>query len=154
MSNFSANFSIYSSLSQRKRVPLLPLSPATRSQTMIRLLLLSPATHSQTLPSSSRNSHYHDPYAPSSIVPRNLLSSRNIYQWHHFVKRSLRPRKLDNHLTEVCLKLEEPNYSKWVNEDNILYTWLLDSMKQELTDQFMYDNPVKDIWELVNPPFS
>ena len=38
---------------------------------------------------------------------------------------------------------------KWVDEEDILITWLPDSMKPELSDRFIDYEYVKDIWDTV-----
>ena len=40
-------------------------------------------------------------------------------------------------------------YFKWIDEEDVLFTWLLDSMKPEISDLFIDHEFVKDIWDEV-----
>ena len=80
---------------------------------------------------------------------RNLFTCKNLYQWRRFVERMLRPRKLDDHLVKTIPNEGDTNYFKWVDEEDILITWLLDSMKPELNDRFIDYESVKEIWDIV-----
>ena len=57
----------------------------------------------------------------------------------------LRPHKLDDHLVKTRPNEGDTNYFKWVDEEDIFITWLLDSMKPELSDRFIDYKSVKEI---------
>ena len=80
---------------------------------------------------------------------RNLFTGKNLYQRRQFVERMLRSHKLDDHLVKTGPTAEDTNYFKWVVEEDILITWLLDSMKPELIDRFIDYESVKEIWDIV-----
>ena len=47
-------------------------------------------------------------------------------------------RKLDGHLTDSRPNKEDAHYYKWLEEEEeILITWILDSMKPEVSDKFI-----------------
>ena len=83
------------------------------------------------------------------IASRNLFTGKNLYQWRRFVERMLQPCKLDDHLVKTRPIEEDTNYFKWVDEEDILITLLLDSMKPELSDRFIDYESVKEIWDTV-----
>ena len=93
---------------------------------------------SSTVPSSSTlkysTSGNHQVIHLPPTASRNLFTGKNIYQWRRFAERMLRPRNLDDHLIKTRPNEEDNNYFKWVDEEDILITWLLDSMKLELSD--------------------
>ena len=63
--------------------------------------------------------------------------------------RMLKPRKLDSHLTDSRPNEEDAHYYKWLEEEEILISWILDSMKPEVSDRFIDYASVKDIWDTV-----
>ena len=68
-----------------------------------------------------------------------------------FVERTLKPRKLDGHLTNSRPNEEDAHYYKWLEEEEILITWLLDSMKPEVSVRFIDYESIKEIWEYGHP---
>ena len=78
--------------------------------------------------------------APAQIVhlpattPRNFFTGRNLYLWRRFVERVLRPRKLDGHLTNSRPKDTDAHYLRWLDEEDVIFTWLQDSMKPEISE--------------------
>ena len=108
------------------------------------------ATHSATLSATLALS------APgiTSVVhqlataSRNLFTGRNVYHWRRFIECTLRPRKLEGNLTNPQPK-EEAHYLKWIDEEDILFTWQLDSMKHEISDHFIDHESVKDVQDEV-----
>ena len=82
-------------------------------------------------------------------TPQNLSTRRNLNRWRQIVERTLRPRKLDGHLVNSRPKEEDAHYFKWLDEEDILLTWLLNSMKPELSDWFIDYDSDNDIWDAV-----
>ena len=60
------------------------------------------------------------------------------------MERTLKPRKLDDHLIDSRPNEEDVNYYKWL-EDEILITWILDSMKPKVCDIFIDYTSFKEI---------
>ena len=60
----------------------------------------------------------------------NVLTGRNLYQWHLFNEQTLNP-------------------SCELFEMDVLLTWMLDSMKPEISDQLIDYESVKDNWDAV-----
>ena len=85
----------------------------------------------------------------TKIAPRNLFTGHNIYQWRRWVERTLKPRKLEGHLTNFRPHEDDAQYYKWLEEEEILITWILDSMKPEICDRFIDYAFVKEIWETI-----
>ena len=70
------------------------------------------------------------------------------------MKRTLKPRKLDGHLIDSRPNEEDAHYYKWLEEEEILITWILDSMKLEVCDRFIDYASVKEIWYAIIPLYS
>ena len=78
-----------------------------------------------SLSTSAVNQIIHLPTTAS----QNLFTGHNLYHWPRFVVRMLKPTKLDNHLTDSRPNEEDAHYYKWLEEEEILITWILDSVK-------------------------
>ena len=84
-----------------------------------------------------------------TVAPQNLFTGHNLYQWRQWVERTLKPRKLEGHLTNSRPNEDDAQYYKWLEEEEILITWILDSMKPEICDRFIDYVFVKEIWETI-----
>ena len=65
------------------------------------------------------------------------------------MERTLKLRKLDGHLINSRPNEDGTQYYKWLEEEEILITWMLDSMKPEVCDRFIDYAPVKDMWDAI-----
>ena len=61
------------------------------------------------------------------------------------MERTLKPRKLDGHLTNSKLNEEDAHSYKWLEEEEFLITLIVDSMKPEVSDRFIDYASVKQI---------
>ena len=84
-----------------------------------------------------------------ATAPRNFFTGRNLYHWRRFVERVLRPRKLDGHLINPRPNDTDTHYLRWLDEEDVIFTWLLDSMKPEVSERFIDLDSVKDVWDTV-----
>ena len=65
------------------------------------------------------------------------------------MERTLKPRKLDGHLINSRPNEDDAQYYKWLEEEEILIAWMLDSMKPEVCDRFIDYASIKEIWEAI-----
>ena len=96
----------------------------------------------------------HSQFVNACDQPSNSFTRRNLYQWRLFGERTLRPTRLDSHLVNSKLEEEDGHYFKWLDEEDILLTWLLDFMKPEVGDQIIDYDSVKDMWDAVIELYS
>ena len=59
-----------------------------------------------SLSSSVINTVMHLP----TVAPRNLFTSHNLYHWRRWVERTLKPRKLEGHLTNPRPNEDDAQY--------------------------------------------
>ena len=83
------------------------------------------------------------------VAPRNLFTGHNLYHWRRWVERTLKPRKLEGHLINLRPNEDDAQYYKWLEEEEVLITWMIDSMKPEVCDRFIDYVSVKEIWETI-----
>ena len=84
-----------------------------------------------------------------ATAPRNFFTGRNLYHWRRFVERVLPPRKLDGHLINSRPKDTDAHYLRWLDEEDVIFTWMLDSMKPEVSERFIDLDSIKDVWDTV-----
>ena len=82
-----------------------------------------------------------------AMAPRSQFTSHNIYLWVCHIQAILTPRKLLDHLPNQAPPDIDPQYKRWTVEEEVLYTWLLDSMTTEAANHFIEYKTVKEIWD-------
>ena len=55
-----------------------------------------------------------------------------------------------DHLTDIAPPKTDPHYKRWTVEEEVLYTWILDSMSTEMANRFIEYATVKEIWDAVH----
>ena len=71
------------------------------------------------------------------IANRIQFTGHNIHLWVRHIRVVLWPRELLNYLTEMALMEMDPTYKKWIVEEEVLNTWIIDSMTQDLFNSFV-----------------
>ena len=79
------------------------------------------------------------------VGPRSQFSGPISHLWTWYIQTVLKPRNLEDHLTTRALPEENPQYKRWIVEEEILYTWILDSLATELANYFIEYSSVKGI---------
>ena len=62
----------------------------------------------------------------------------------------------DNYLTGVIAKPgeEEPGYKGWKTENNMVMSWLINSMTNEIGKNFLFYDTAQEIWEAAKDAYS
>ncbi|KAI4350132.1 hypothetical protein L6164_010644 [Bauhinia variegata] len=82
------------------------------------------------------------------------MDGRNYLQWARLVTLALKGKQKLHHLTEDPPNSLDEKYSAWDIEDTIIMTWLLNSMQLEISQNFMFLETSKQIWEMVKKTYS
>ena len=77
------------------------------------------------------------------VTSRSQFTGHNLCLWTCYFQAILRPRNLMDHLTDSAPPQTDPSYKCWTVEEEILYIWILDSMRTELANQFIEYETVK-----------
>ena len=88
------------------------------------------------------------------VAPRSQFNSHNLYLWEMVVDQALSPRSLLPHLTQDAPLSEDPLYKRWIEEEHIVRSWLLDSMNADYFQKFIEYKTAKEIWEAVHKFYS
>ncbi|KAI4317662.1 hypothetical protein L6164_025513 [Bauhinia variegata] len=110
---------------------------------------------SKNASTSESHSTILEPPKPNSLTAelQNLgaatrLDGRNYLQWARLVTLALKGKQKLHHLTEDPPNSLDEKYSAWDIEDTIIMTWLLNSMQLEISQNFMFLETSKQIWEM------
>ena len=79
----------------------------------------------------------------------NIFNGNNLILWERAIQAALKPRKLIHHLNEDCPSKDNPNFPKWVMEEEFTLAWLLDSIAPEQIGKFMSYDTSKGLWEAI-----
>ncbi|KAI4348678.1 hypothetical protein L6164_009374 [Bauhinia variegata] len=95
----------------------------------------------------------------SSTVLQNLgvatrLDGKNYLQWARLVTLALKGKQKLHHLTEEPPNSLDEGFKSWDVEDTVIMTWLLNSMKLEISQNFMFLETSKQIWETAKKTYS
>ena len=74
----------------------------------------------------------------TNVPERELFTGHNLFQWSSYITREL---------IEDSLKIENPNYMKWIGSETIVHGWFLDSMIPDIADLLKFEPSCKLIWE-------
>ena len=47
----------------------------------------------------------------------------------------------------IQLYLNSKNYKQWLGVDNMIISWLLNSISKDIVDAFLYTNTAKELWD-------
>ena len=83
------------------------------------------------------------------VAARSQFTGHNLYLWEQHIQANLRPRELVDHLTDIAPPKTDPHYKRWTLEEEVQYTWILDSMSTEMANRFIEYATVKEIWNAV-----
>ena len=84
------------------------------------------------------------------VAKCNVFNGNNLYLWERNVRAVLKPRKLLSHLTDDCPPENDPNFMRWIQEEEIVFAWLLDSLSPEQNARYVTYDTSKLLWEAIS----
>ncbi|XP_071727423.1 uncharacterized protein [Rutidosis leptorrhynchoides] len=90
------------------------------------------------------------------IITCHKLNGQNYNQWSHSVMIFVTRKGKDEYLTGDALPpaQDDPRYHTWKTENNMVMSWLLNSMTNETGENFMYYKTAKEIWDAARDTYS
>lgn len=84
------------------------------------------------------------------------LNGSNFQKWSRAVKIALRTKTELGFIDGSCSrpKLNSPHYNQWIRCDNMVVSWLLNSMVNDLAEAFLYVNSAMQLWEELTDRFG
>lgn len=122
----------------------------------IRALMASEISSSATHSDKSSPYFLHNGDKPGAILVSQVLNGENYSSWHRSMEMALSEK---NKLEFVDGSLPKPSssassYSLWIRCNNMVVSWLLNSISKELANSILYIDTSADIWKNLHERFS
>ncbi|XP_024024880.1 uncharacterized protein LOC112092581 [Morus notabilis] len=94
----------------------------------------------------------------SGVLPitSHKLNGHNYLQWSQSVLMFVRGKGNDDHLTGLSTSPGEkdPKYRSWRAEDSMVMSWLINSMINDIGENFLLYSTAKEIWDATKDTYS
>ncbi|KAJ1395404.1 Gag-polypeptide of LTR copia-type [Sesbania bispinosa] len=93
---------------------------------------------------------------PALPITGHKLNGQNYPQWVRSVKIFLQGKGKEGYITgdSKSPKKGDPNLNKWKLENSLVMSWLLNTMTNEIGENFMYYDTAKEMWDAVKETYS
>lgn len=93
---------------------------------------------------------------PITPITGHKLNGHNYNQWSHSVMIFVTGEGKEEYLTGATQPpvQDSANYRTWKTENNMVMSWLLNSMTNETGENFMYYKTAKEIWDAARDTYS
>ena len=113
---------------------------------------VSQITSNQEAMASSNSS------ADSNLMPitGHKLNGNNYLQWSHFVMMFICGKGTDDYLNGVAAKPNKTDekFKVWNAENNMVMSWLINSMTNDIGENFLLYGIAKEIWDAAKETYS
>ncbi|RVW16202.1 hypothetical protein CK203_074282 [Vitis vinifera] len=84
------------------------------------------------------------------------LNGDNFLRWSQSVRMYIRGRGKMGYLTgeKKAPAVDDPNYAIWDTENSMVMTWLVNSMEEDISSNYMCYPTTQELWENVNQMYS
>ncbi|XP_034696491.1 uncharacterized protein LOC117929247 [Vitis riparia] len=114
----------------------------------------SSSSTSDIIISSSSSSHQME----TSHLPitAHKLNGQNYLQWSQSILMFIRGKEKDDYITGASAAPETTasTYKKWIAENNMVMSWLVNSMTPDIGENFLSFDTAKEIWDIAKETFS
>ncbi|KAH7543898.1 hypothetical protein JRO89_XS15G0055500 [Xanthoceras sorbifolium] len=96
------------------------------------------------------------PHFPYLSITGHKINGKNYLQWSQSVLMYIRGREKTNYLFVDLATLEEtnPGYKRWMTENIMIMSWLVNSMTTEIGENFILYYTAKEIWDATKEIYS
>ena len=117
------------------------------------------ATSSDTTSQSRRNVEIATHGGTNSspiLITSHKLNDHNYLQWSQYVIMFISGKGKDDYLTgEAAMpKVSDPSFKRWKLENNMFMSWLINSINNDISENFLLFGIVKDIWDAAKETYS
>nr|CAD1831090.1 unnamed protein product [Ananas comosus var. bracteatus] len=84
------------------------------------------------------------------------LNGQNYLQWSQSILMIIRGKEKEDYLTgdSAAPETTAPTYKKWMAENNMVMSWLVNSMMPDIGENFLSFETAKEIWDAAKETFS
>ncbi|RVW23954.1 Retrovirus-related Pol polyprotein from transposon TNT 1-94 [Vitis vinifera] len=117
---------------------------ATNSSSSTSDIIISPSSSSHQMETS------HLP------ITAHKLNGQNYLQWSQSILMFIRGKEKDDYITGALAAPETTasTYKKWIAENNMVMSWLVNSMTTDIGENFLSFDTAKEIWDIAKETFS
>ncbi|RVW48509.1 Retrovirus-related Pol polyprotein from transposon RE1 [Vitis vinifera] len=89
-------------------------------------------------------------------ITGHKLNGQNFIQWAQSVRIFICGKGKEEYLTEAIVqpKEDDPGYRTWKLENSMVMSWLINSMTNDIGENFMYYGTTKEIWDAARETYS
>ncbi|RVW69144.1 hypothetical protein CK203_063084 [Vitis vinifera] len=89
-------------------------------------------------------------------ITGHKLNGQNFIQWAQSVRIFICGKGKEEYLTGAIVQLKEddPGYRTWKLENSMVMSWLINSMTNDIGENFMYYGTTKEIWDAARETYS
>ena len=80
-------------------------------------------------------------------ITGHKLNIYNFLQWSKSMIVFIYDKGMDDHLTSDVTK-EDTKFKSWKSKNNMMMSWLINSMNNEIGENFMFYETTKEIWDV------
>ena len=90
------------------------------------------------------------------LITGHKLNGHNYLQWSQSVLLFICGKGKDEYLTGEAVMPEtiEPGFRKWKIENSMIMSWLINSMNNDIGENFLLFGTAKDIWDAAKETYS
>ena len=90
------------------------------------------------------------------LITGHKLNGHNYLQWSQSVLLFICGKGKDEYLTGEAAMPEttEPGFRKWKIENSMIMSWLINSMNNDIGENFLLFGTAKDIWDAAKETYS
>jgi len=100
---------------------------------------------------SSSPFYIHPSEGPSTVVISPLLMGNNYHSWSRSFRMALVSK---NKMTFISGSIPDPSYFHWERCNNLILSWLLNSVSQSITQSIIYFDHAVNVWNDLKDRFS
>lgn len=84
---------------------------------------------------------------PRMVLVTTLLNDKNYLIWSRSMRRALAVKNKEEFIDRVIAEQQdEPARRKWKRVDELVCSWLINSMSKELAETFVYCTSARALW--------
>lgn len=119
---------------------------------------ISSSDNSEITSSQGTHVSIHNSGTDGSLLPitGHKLNGHNYLQWSQSVLMFVCGKGKDDYLTGVTTapKKEDSSFKTWKTENNMVMSWLINSMTNEIGETFLLFGTAKEIWDAAREIYS
>ena len=105
---------------------------------------------------SNNNGGFDNPHLPHMPITIYKLNGHIYFQWSQSVSMFICGKGRDDYIIGVanCPAKEDSTYKQWKSENSMVMSWLINSMINDIGENFLLYETAKEIWDAAKQTYS